>query len=102
MHNICQSFSLVMNIINKNDIYDDCHSFILKTVKKIEQHNGLMKHNYYSHSAYVYKINILNPKIKSIIFNYALRKDCIINRFYCLTKEELQINAHIYKVNITI
>lgn len=98
---ICQSFKLVMNIINKNDTFSNCKFLITKTADKFLKNNLLLRHKRYDHGPYIYTINIINPLVKSMVYNYELRKgDYIINKLYALTREEIQENAHIYKVNI--
>jgi len=52
----------------------------------------------YDHGPFIYTINIINPLVKSMIFNYELRKgDYIINQLYTLTREQIEEYAHIYK-----
>jgi len=100
---ICQSFILVMNIINKNDTFNNCKFLITKTVDKFLKNNLLTRHKRYDHRPFIYTINIINPLVKSMLYNYQLRKgDYIINQLYALTREQIEEYAHIYKVNIYI
>jgi len=92
-----------MNIIQNNDTYNNCKMFIRNKLDKLIEQNILLRYKRYDHSAYIYNVNVANPKVKSIIYDKELRmRDYIISNFYSLTKEQMQVYAHIYKVNIYI
>ncbi|XP_060865453.1 uncharacterized protein LOC132941425 isoform X2 [Metopolophium dirhodum] len=100
MRNICDSFELVMNIIMKNDTYDNSKSFLKHTIEKFEKLNIITKNQDFSHSAYKYKIKCIHPITESIIFNYRLRNDnYILENLHKLKKDDVNVYAHIYKKN---
>jgi len=50
-----------------------------------------------NHFPYAIKINFLLDKTKSIVYKYELRnKDTIIQKRHSITKEDIQIYAHIF------
>jgi len=90
MRNICDSFELVM----KNDTFHNCKSYLKKTIEKLEKLN-ITKHQYFSHSAYKYKIKCMYSITESIIFNYQLRNDnFILEQLHKLNKDDINVYAH--------
>jgi len=92
-----------MKVITKSDTYDNSKILLGRTINKLVSKNIISRHKIYDHGSYVYTINVLSPLAKSVIWNYDFRSnDFIINNIYRLTREEIQIKSHIYKVNTYI
>lgn len=100
MRNICESFKLVMNMITKSDTFDYCEPFLKKTIKKFEVLGIIKKQASTRNFPYVYMLELLHPNAESVLYNYKLRTNNeYIKELHNLTKEDVAINAHIYRVN---